>query len=138
DAFAVLFFVAVGMLLDPMALIASPKLLLATLGIVLIGKPIVAFLIVALAGYGSKIAIGVAAALAQIGEFSLILATVGDQLKIMPPGATNLIVAGSIFSLTVNPMLYGSVEWLDRALRRFPRVWHVLNPKKDGTEGHSD
>jgi len=138
DAFAVLFFVAVGMLLDPKALLASPGLLLATLGIVLLGKPIVAFLIVTLMGYGSRIAIGVAVALAQIGEFSLILATVGDQLKIMPFGATNLIVAGSIFSLTVNPMLYGAIGWLETALGRSPRLWRMLNPRKDGVEEASD
>jgi CPA2 family monovalent cation:H+ antiporter-2 len=69
DAFAVLFFVSVGMLFDPAALMKSPHLLLATLAIVLLGKPIAAFLIVTLLGYGSKAAIGVAVALAQIGEF---------------------------------------------------------------------
>src|SRR3989442_5760666 len=96
DAFAVLFFVSVGMLFDPGALMASPRLLLATLAIVMLGKPIVALVIVTLLGYGSKIAIGVAIALAQIGEFSLILANVGDQLNILSSGATNLIVAVSI------------------------------------------
>src|SRR5678809_1015102 len=91
DAFAVLFFVSVGMLFDPAALMKSPLLLAATLAIVLIGKPIAAFLIVALLGYPSKVGIGVAVALAQVGEFSLILATVGDQLNIFPAGVTNLI-----------------------------------------------
>jgi CPA2 family monovalent cation:H+ antiporter-2 len=138
DAFAVLFFVAVGMLLDPRALIESPILLLATLGIVLVGKPLAAFLIVTVLGYGSKIAIGVAVALAQIGEFSLILATVGDQLNIMPAGATNLIVAGSICSLTLNPILYGAIGWLDGALARSPRAWRLLNPRADGMEDASD
>src|SRR2546426_1557987 len=128
DAFAVLFFVSVGMLFDPGALMTSPRLLLATLAIVLLGKPIVALVIVTLLQYGSKIGIGVAIALAQIGEFSLILATVGDQLNILPGGATNLIVAASV-SLTLNPLLYRSIGWLDAALARSPGVWGIFNPK---------
>jgi len=81
DAFAVLFFVSVGMLLDPKALMDAPVLLLATLGIVVLAKPVAAFIIVILFGRGSKIALAVAISLAQIGEFSLILATVGDELR---------------------------------------------------------
>ena len=127
DAFAVLFFVSVGMLLDPKALMASPHLLLATLGIVVLAKPISALVIVALFGYGSKIAISVAIALAQIGEFSLILATVGDQLKILPAGASNLIIATAMISLALNPILYRSTRRLDRALARSPRLWRILN-----------
>jgi CPA2 family monovalent cation:H+ antiporter-2 len=138
DAFAVLFFVSVGMLLDPAQLMASPTLLIATLGIVLLGKPLAAFLIVILMGHGSKIAFGVAIALAQIGEFSLILATVGDQLGIFPAGATNLIVAGSILSLTVNPMLYGFVGRLEARLARVPRLWRLLNGKRSRPEIQSD
>jgi monovalent cation:H+ antiporter-2, CPA2 family len=127
DAFAVLFFVSVGMLLDPKALMASPGLLLATLGIVVLAKPIAAFVIAALFGYGSKIAISVAIALAQIGEFSLILATVGDQLKILPAGASNLIIATAMISLALNPILYRWTRRLDRALARSPRVWRIFN-----------
>jgi monovalent cation:H+ antiporter-2, CPA2 family len=127
DAFAVLFFVSVGMLLDPKALMASPGLLLATLGIVVLAKPIAAFVIAALFGYGSKIAISVAIALAQIGEFSLILATVGDQLKILPAGASNLIIATAMISLALNPILYRWTRPLDRALARSPRVWRIFN-----------
>jgi CPA2 family monovalent cation:H+ antiporter-2 len=113
DAFAVLFFVSVGMLLDPRALLKSPHLLLATLGIVLLAKPITAFLITVLFGYGSQVALRVAVSLAQIGEFSLILATVGDQLNIFPQGVTNLIIAASIISLSLNPLLYRSLGRLD-------------------------
>src|SRR2546425_4764957 len=110
DAFAVLFFVSIGMVLDPGALMKAPGLLLTTLAIVLLAKPMAAFLIVTLLGYGSKIGIGVAVALSQIGEFSLILATVGDQLNILAPGATNLIIAASIISLALNPILYRSAR----------------------------
>jgi len=127
DAFAVLFFVSVGMLLDPKALMASPGLLLATLGIVVLAKPIAAFVIAALFGYGSQIAISVAIALAQIGEFSLILATVGDQLKILPAGASNLIIATAMISLALNPILYRWTRRLDRALARSPRLWRIFN-----------
>ena len=131
DAFAVLFFVSVGMLLDPRALLTAPLLLVATVLIVLVGKPVAAFLIVTLFKYESRIAIGVAVALAQIGEFSLILATVGDEFKVLPAGATNLIVAASLVSLTLNPLLYRSIGLWDTALGRFPRVRRALNPKKD-------
>jgi monovalent cation:H+ antiporter-2, CPA2 family len=96
-----------------------------------VGKPVAAFLIVTLFRYESRIAIGVAVALAQIGEFSLILATLGDQLEILPSGATNLIVAVSIVSLTLNPLLYRTIGFWDRALGRFPRVRRALNPKKE-------
>src|SRR5262245_21389076 len=129
DAFAMLFFVSVGMLFDPAALMKSPHWLLTTLAIVLLVKPIAAFLIVTVLGYGSKIAFGVAVALAQIGEFSLILASVGDQLKILPEGATNLLVAASIISLSVNPPLSRSLRRLDAALARRPAVWRILNRK---------
>ena len=131
DAFAVLFFVSVGMLLDPKALMASPGFLLATLGIVVLAKPIAAFVIAALFGYGSQIAISVAIALAQIGEFSLILATVGDQLKILPAGASNLIIATAMISLALNAILYRWTRRLDRALARSPRLWRIFNRNRE-------
>src|SRR5437870_1944522 len=134
DAFAVLFFVSVGMLLDPAALMNSPWLLLVTLAIVLLGKPIAGFVIVVLLGHGSKIGLGVGLALAQIGEFSLILVTVGDQLRILPGGVANLIVAASMVSLTLNPMLYRSAGWLEMALKRSNRVWRFLNPTTRGRQ----
>jgi CPA2 family monovalent cation:H+ antiporter-2 len=127
DAFAVLFFVSVGMLFDPQTLLGSPGLLSATFAIVLLGKPVAAFLIAALFGYGSRIAINVAIALAQVGEFSLILVTAGDRLRILPAEAANLIVAASILSLTLNPMLYRSSGWIESALKGIPRLWRVFN-----------
>ena len=132
DAFAVLFFVSVGMLFDPASLMNSPSLLLATLAIVLVGKPVAAFLIAVLLGYGSRIAVGVAMALAQIGEFSLILMTVGEELEIFSSDAGNLIIAASIISLTLNPLLYRSVVRIEAALARSPRIWRFLNPKANG------
>src|SRR5256712_4633841 len=138
DAFAVLFFVSMGMLFDPTTLMKSPTQLLSTLSIVVFGKPITAFLIATLLGYGSKIAIGVAVALGQIGEFSLILWIVGDQLQIFPAGATSLIIAASVVSLTLNPLLYRSAAWLDAALAQSPRVWRRLNPKTDNLDLSAD
>jgi K+:H+ antiporter len=137
DAFSVLFFVSVGMLLDPMALMESPVLLLLTLGIVLIAKPIVAFVIVVFLGYGSRIATGVALALSQIGEFSLILATVGSQLNILPGEASNLIVAASIVSLTLNPLQYKTINWTETFLFRWPNLWRALNRKARSPESVS-
>ncbi len=137
DAFSVLFFVSVGMLLDPMALMESPVLLLLTLGIVLIGKPIVAFVIVVFLGYGSRIATGVALALSQIGEFSLILAAVGSQLNILPGEASNMIVAASIVSLTLNPLQYKTINWTEASLSRWPNLWRALNRKKRSPESMS-
>src|SRR6266566_6722969 len=138
DAFAVLFFVSVGMLFDPKALMTSPQLLLATLAIVLVGKPVATFVIVSVLGYGSKIAIGVAVALAQIGEFSLILATVGDQLNILSGSAASLIVAASMVSLALNPMLYRAIGWLHEALAQSPSLARTLNRKAQDFNTEAD
>jgi CPA2 family monovalent cation:H+ antiporter-2 len=135
DAFAVLFFVSVGMLFDPSALLASPLLLLATLAIVLLGKPLAAFVIVVVLGYGSKIALGVAVALAQVGEFSLILATVATQLNIFSGEATNVIVAACIISITLNPLLYRTLPWFERSLAKSPRLWRIINRSSGETAG---
>ena len=108
-----------------------------TLGIVLIGKPIVAFVIVVFLGYGSRIATGVAMALSQIGEFSLILATVGSQLNILPDEASNMIVAASIVSLTLNPLQYKTINWMEASLSRWPNLWRALNRKARSPESMS-
>ena len=129
DAFAVLFFVSVGMLFDPSTLWNMPAFLLITLGIVIVGKPVAAFVIATLFGYGSRVAIPVGIALGQVGEFSLILATTGNQLQILPETATNLIVGTTMLSLTVNPLLYRSAGWLESALARFPGLWRLFNPR---------
>src|SRR5262249_34883928 len=78
-------------------------------------------------GWGARIGACVAIALARIGECSLILATVGDQLKILPGGASNLIIATAMISLALNPILYRWTRRLDRALARSPRLWRIFN-----------
>jgi CPA2 family monovalent cation:H+ antiporter-2 len=117
DAFAVLFFVSVGMLLDPFEAIQSPGLLLATLGIVLVGKPLAAFAIVLLLRYPVRVAIGVSIALAQIGEFSFILAELARTLDVLTDEATNILIAAAIVSISLNPLLYKLAGPLERWMR---------------------
>ncbi len=112
DAFAVLFFVSVGMLVDPAALVTSWPLMLATLAIVLFGKPIAAFVVVRLLGKPLRMALSVAAALSQIGEFSFILAGMGITFGILPQEASSAVIIAAIISITLNPLLYRQVERL--------------------------
>jgi CPA2 family monovalent cation:H+ antiporter-2 len=116
DAFAVLFFVSIGMLLDPAALLDNAGLIAGTLAVVLVGKPLAALLVVLLLGRPAKTAATVAIALSQIGEFSFILAVLGRQLGILPENATPVLVAASIASITVSPLLFRLVEPLARLL----------------------
>jgi CPA2 family monovalent cation:H+ antiporter-2 len=127
DAFAVLFFVSVGMLLDPAALMESPALVAGALAIVLAGKPLVALLIVWAMRYPVKAALTVSIALAQIGEFSFIFATLGRELGILSSVATNALVATSIVSIVLNPVAYRAIRPLEQWLRDRPAAWAVLN-----------
>jgi K+:H+ antiporter len=127
DAFAVLFFVSVGMLLDPGALIDSPALVIGALAIVLIGKPLVALLLVWAMRYPFKAALTVGIALAQIGEFSFILATIGRELGILTAEATNALVATSIVSIVLNPIAYRAIRPIEGWLGTFPGLWKALN-----------
>ena len=114
DAFAVLFFVSVGMLFDPSTVLTSPGLLAATLAIVLLAKPITVWATVQLLGYPQQVATNVAVSLGQIGEFSFILAALGRQLGVLPVEAVNTLVAAAIGSITINPLLYRLIEPLER------------------------
>ena len=118
DAFAVLFFVSVGMLFDPSALLQTWPLALATLGPILVGKPAAALLVVLLLRRPLSQALGVAVALAQIGEFSFILAALGADYGVLPPEATNAIIAAAIVSITLNPLLYPRIPAILNRLRR--------------------
>jgi CPA2 family monovalent cation:H+ antiporter-2 len=111
DAFAVLFFVSVGMLFDPRYLWQSPGLVASILGIILIGKPLAALGIVLLLRYPLRVALSVAVALAQIGEFSFILAALGKELGILTEGATNTLIAAAIVSISLNPILYRLIDF---------------------------
>jgi CPA2 family monovalent cation:H+ antiporter-2 len=106
DAFTVLFFVAVGMLFDPSILVRQPLQVLAVLAIVVLGKSLAAFPIVRLLRGSTRTALIVSAALAQIGEFSFILAGLGVNLRLLPAEGLNLIVAGALLSITFNPAVF--------------------------------
>lgn len=125
DAFAVLFFVSVGMLFDWQGLVESPALVLAALAIILLGKPLAAFGLVVLMRYPLRVALSVALVLGQIGEFSFILATMGRELEILPENAANILVAAAIISITLNPLLYrgkvGIERWMERRTPRMAR-----------------
>lgn len=129
DAFAVMFFLSVGMLFEPRQVLESPLWMLATLAVVMLGKPIAAMAIVAALGYSSRIGLGVALALAQIGEFSFLLATLARRVGALPEGAMNPVVAVAVVSISLNPFVYRWVDPLERFLGRHPRLWRVLNRK---------
>ena len=110
DAFAVLFFVSVGMLFDPKILVTAPFALLATVFIILVGKSIPAFFVVRLFGHSRSAALMVAASLAQIGEFSFILADRSLALGLLPEEGRDLILAGAIISILINPLLFAALD----------------------------
>ncbi len=110
DAFAVLFFVSVGMLFDPLVLIQQPLAVLATLAIIVFGKSIAAFFLVRLFGHSPRTALTIAASLAQIGEFAFILAGLGMALNLLPQAGQNLVLAGAILSIMLNPVLFTLLE----------------------------
>lgn len=110
DAFAVLFFVSVGMLFDPRVVVEQPVPLILTVSIIVIGKSVAAYLIVRAFGHASSTALTISASLAQIGEFSFILASLGTSLGVLPQEGRDLILAGSIISIFANPFLFTYIE----------------------------
>lgn len=116
DAFAVLFFLSVGMLFDPAILLSHPLQVLVALAIILFGKSLAAFVIVRIAGYKSATALTVAASLAQIGEFSFMLAALGAAHGLLSAEGRNLILAGAIVSITLNPAAFAAAAALGRRL----------------------
>jgi CPA2 family monovalent cation:H+ antiporter-2 len=116
DAFAVLFFVSVGMLFEPSILVEQPLRVLAVLGIIVFGKSLAAFVLVLLLRYPAKTALMVSASLAQIGEFSFILAALGITLQLMPHEGQSLILAGAILSIAINPLIFAATSPLERRL----------------------
>ena len=106
DMFGVLFFVSVGMLFDPMVLVEQPLQVLMVVAVIVVGKTIAALAIVRLLGYPMSTAVTVSASLAQIGEFSFILAGLGVALNLLPKEAGNLILAGALLSITLNPLTF--------------------------------
>ncbi len=126
DAFAVLFFVSVGMLFNPSVLVESPGLMAATLAIVLLGKPLAALAIVLLLHYPLRVALAVATALAQIGEFTFILAGLGSQLGLLAADAGNALIGAAIVSISLNPLLYRLTSSVHREYQRRPGLRNRL------------
>jgi len=128
-AFAVLFFVSVGMLLDPAFLIREPMLVAAGLVVVLVVKPLAAVAIVALCGYSVRTGLTVALGLAQIGEFSFIVGQAALQHNLIPEAGMQVLVASAMISITLNPMLFRSIDTIEAGLRRAPWLYRVLNAR---------
>ena len=131
DAFSVLFFVSVGMLFDPMVVVHSPLKVLTVVAIVMFGKSLAAFLLVMALRYPLNTAVTVSASLAQIGEFSFILAAMGLSLQLLPVEGQNLILAGAIISIALNPLLFKAVEPLQRWLRSKSELARTLERSSD-------
>lgn len=122
DAFGVLFFVSVGMLFDPSILVREPGMVLAVLGLILVGKSLAAMAIVLALGYPLSTALTVAAALAQIGEFSFILGGLGVFYGLLDAEAFNLILAGALISILLNPVVFNGAYRLSAWFARMPAV----------------
>ncbi len=131
DAFAVLFFVSVGMLFDPQAIIKEPKFLLGLLGIVILAKPLTAFLIIWVLRYSVRTAITVALALAQIGEFSFLLANEAMGLGLLSADGQSLLVACALISIAANPLLFRTITPLEEWLRSKERIWRILSHRSN-------
>ena len=127
DAFAVIFFVAVGMLFDPQVLIDEPLHVALVVGIIMIGKSIAAMGIVLLLGYPLKTGFIVSAGLAQIGEFSFILVTLGMAYGLLPAEGQNLILAGAMISIALNPLTFILYRKLFDYVGRKPRLSRMFN-----------
>ncbi|MFO6296413.1 YbaL family putative K(+) efflux transporter [Rahnella selenatireducens] len=110
DAFAVLFFVSVGMLFDPMILVREPLTVLATLAIIVLGKSVAAFFLVKMFGHSRRTALTISVSLAQIGEFAFILAGLGISLGLLSEHGRNLVLGGAILSIMFNPLLFSLLE----------------------------
>lgn len=127
DAFAVLFFVSVGMLFDPRFLFEEPVMILAALGIILVAKPLAAVFIVAVLGYPARTGLTVALGLAQIGEFSFILSDLARQHGLMPEAGGSVLVAAAILSISINPLIFRWRPALEARLQRSPVLWRLIN-----------
>jgi monovalent cation:H+ antiporter-2, CPA2 family len=131
DAFAVLFFVSVGMLFDPRIVSGEPFKLLAVVAIVLVGKTVAAVALVLAFRYPLNTALTVGASLAQIGEFSFILAGLGVSLGLLPPEGRSLVLAAALISITLNPLLFAAVEPAQRWIRSRSSVARALEQSDD-------
>ncbi len=131
DAFAVLFFVSVGMLFDPSILMREPLAVLTAVPVIVFRKSIAAFGIVPACGYSISTALIVSASLAQIGEFSFILAGLGVALGLLPPEGRDLVLAGALLSITLNPLVFATVNPVTAWFRARTRLLALLERSGD-------
>jgi CPA2 family monovalent cation:H+ antiporter-2 len=131
DAFSVLFFVSVGMLFDPNVLLEAPLGVLGTVFIIILGKSLAAAGLVLLFRYPLNTALTVAASLAQIGEFSFILGSLGKTLGLIDEEAMNLILAGALVSIALNPFVFAAIKPLQRWLLKRSALARQLNQRED-------
>ncbi|MCC7509554.1 MAG: cation:proton antiporter [Planctomycetes bacterium] len=137
DAFAVLFFVSVGMLFEPRFLLEEPWLVASALGVILIGKPLAAMFIVLVLGRSIHMGLVAAVSLAQIGEFSFILATAAIALnttlgqQVFDPQVMSVLVASSLISITINPLLFRTIPAIEGWIRRRPRLQAFLQRQSE-------
>jgi CPA2 family monovalent cation:H+ antiporter-2 len=131
DAFSVLFFVSVGMLFDPQVLISQPIRVLIVIAIIMVGKSLAAFFLVLLFRYPLNTALTVSASLAQIGEFSFILAGLGASLGLLPPEGQSFILAGAIISIALNPLVFQAIEPAQAWIRSRSKLAQMLERPDD-------
>ena len=131
EIFSILFFVSVGMLFDPSILIEEPLRILAVIAIIMVGKTLAAIALVLFFRYPINTALTVGASLAQIGEFSFILATLGLSLGLLTPDAQNLILAGALFSITLNSFVFSAIEPVQRWIRERSHLARLLERSAD-------
>jgi len=137
DAFAVLFFVSVGMLFNPAILIEHPWQVLATAAIIMFGKSAAAFVIVRAFGHPTGTALTISASLAQIGEFAFIIAGLGVTLKILPPTGQALVLAGALISIMLNPLVFGLLDrWLAMHQETTPTAVEIELPPGPSLDLH--
>ena len=131
DAFSVLFFVSVGMLFDPHVVIERPLQVLIVAGIIIVGKTLATVAIVLAFRYPLNTALTVGAGLAQIGEFSFILAGLGITYGLLPPEGQSLILAGALLSIALNPVVFGAIEPVQRWIRARSELARTLDRSPD-------
>lgn len=131
EIFAILFFVSVGMLFDPRILVEEPLHILVVVAIIMVGKTLAAMALVLFFRYPINTALTVGASLAQIGEFSFILATLGLALGLLTPEAQNLILAGALFSITLNSFIFSAIEPVQRWIRERSHLARLLERSGD-------
>jgi CPA2 family monovalent cation:H+ antiporter-2 len=131
DAFSVLFFVSVGMLFDPLVLIEQPFRVLGVITIIVVGKSLAAATLVIAFRYPLNTALVVAASLAQIGEFSFILVSLGLSLGLLPGEGVSLVLAGALLSIALNPLLFAGIEPFQRWVLKHSEIARRLNSRSD-------